>query len=199
MSITKTAIKNNRTTAVLLAVLLFAGVGAYMSLPRAMDPGFIIRVAQIQTIFPGASPERVETLITDKLEKAIQEIPQLDFVSSQSKAGVSVIFVNIKPKYSNLRPIWDDLRRKVAKVELPDDVIGPIVNDEFGDTFGIVLGITGDGYDYAELKTVADDLRDEILRFPDTAKVQVLGAQEERVFIEYNNARLAQLGRRPTS
>jgi len=194
MSITQSAIRNNRTTLVALAVVVLAGLGAYRSLPRAMDPGFIIRTAQITTVFPGASPQRVEMLVTDKIEKAVQEIPQLDFVSSQSKAGVSVVFVNIKEKYKELRPIWDDLRRKMEQVELPDSVLPPDVNDEFGDTFGIILGLTGDGYSYAELKDVADDIRDEILRFPEAAKVQILGAQEERVFIEYNNARLAQLG-----
>ncbi len=110
------------------------------------------------TYFPGASPERVEQLVTDKLEKVIQEIPELDFVQSISKTGVSQIFVNIKESYKKMRPIWDDLRRKVQKAEyeLPDGIIGPDVNDEFGDVFGIIITVTGAGYSYAELKEIAD-------------------------------------------
>ena len=113
MSFTRAAIDKNRVTFVILAVLVVAGIQAYLGMPQSEDPGFIIRTAMVQTIFPGASPERVEQLVTDKLEKAIQEIPQLDSVTSQSKTGVSIIMVNILESYKEMRPIWDDLRRKV--------------------------------------------------------------------------------------
>jgi multidrug efflux pump subunit AcrB len=98
-----------------------------------------------------------------------------------------------------MRPIWDSLRRKVTDVspQLPDGVIGPFVNDEFGDVFGTVIGITGDGFDYAELKEVADEVRDELLLISDVAKVDVYGDQQERIFVEYNNARLSELGLSP--
>jgi multidrug efflux pump subunit AcrB len=154
----------------------------------------------VTTYFPGASPERVEQLVTDKLEKAIQEIPELDFLTSQSKSGVSVIFVNIKESYTEMRPIWDDLRRKVdrAKGDLPENVNGPFVNDDFGDVFGIVIALTGDGYTYAELKEIADDVRSELLFLEDVAKVDIHGIQDERIHVEYNNARLAELGLSPT-
>jgi len=196
---TRAAIEKNRITAVVLLVVLVAGLDAYRKMPRAEDPGFIIRAAQVTTYFPGASPERIEQLVTDKLEKAIQEIPELDFVASQSKTGVSVITVNIQERYRVLHPIWDSLRRKVDRVRpsLPDGVIGPTVNDEFGDVFGTLVTLTGEGFSYAELKEVADDVRDELLRIPDTAKVQIHGAQEERIFVEYNTARLAELGLSP--
>jgi multidrug efflux pump subunit AcrB len=168
-------------------------------MPQSEDPGFIIRVALVVTYFPGASPERVEQLVTDRLEKAIQEIPELDFLSSESKTGVSLIYVNVKESYTEMRPIWDDLRRKVDRVraDLPDGVIGPIVNDEFGDVFGIIIALTGEGYTYAELKGVADDVRNELLLIDEAAKVEIQGAQEERVFVEYNNARLAEFGLSP--
>jgi multidrug efflux pump subunit AcrB len=168
-------------------------------MPRNEDPGFLIRTATVLTYFPGASPERIEQLITDKLEKTIQEMPELDTVRSESKTGVSVIWVDIKESHKNLQPIWDKLRRKAekAKPDIPEETIGPFVNDEFGDVFGIILTITGEGYSYAELKDVADEVRDELLLIGDVAKVEIYGAQEEQIFAEYNNARLAELGISP--
>ncbi|MGD8845487.1 MAG: efflux RND transporter permease subunit [Desulfobacteraceae bacterium] len=199
MNITSAAIENNRVTLVSLIVVLFAGISAYYNMPRAEDPGFIIRAAQVITYLPGASPQRVEELVSDRLEEAIQEIPELDFVQSTSKTGLSVVVVNIKQRYDQMRPIWDSLRRKMesAARDLPEGVIGPIVNDEFGDVFGIVIGLTGEGYTYAELKEVADDVRNELLLIEDAAKVEIHGAQEERIFIEYNNARLGEIGLSP--
>ena len=195
MSLTASAIEKNRITLVALAAIFIGGLAAYGGMSRAEDPGFIIRTATVTTLFPGASPERVEQLVTDRLEKTIQEIPQIDFISSRSKVGLSIIFVNIREEFRVMRPIWDDLRRKVEKAapDLPPGIVGPIVDDEFGDVYGTILAVTGDGYSYAELKEVADDVRDELLRLPDVAKVDIHGAQEERVFVEYNNARLAEL------
>ncbi len=199
MSLTRAAIANNRVTFAVLAVILVAGIQAYSGMPQSEDPGFTIRTAMVITYFPGASPERVEQLVTDKLEKAIQEIPQVDVINSQSKNGVSIIVVDIQERYRAMRPIWDDLRRKVnrAAADLPDGVIGPNVNDEFGDVFGTVVNLTGDGYTAAELKDIADEVRDELLLIDEVAKVEIHGAQEERVFVEYNNARLAELGLSP--
>ncbi|NKB71869.1 MAG: MMPL family transporter [Candidatus Latescibacteria bacterium] len=196
MNITGAAIDKNRVTAVALLVVILAGYSAYQEMPRDEDPGFIIRVAQVMTFFPGASPERVELLVSDKLEKAIMEIPQLDFVSSTSRTGVSLVFANIQESEQEMRPIWDDLRRKIERAgrDLPEGIIGPFVNDEFGDVFGTILTITGEGFTYAELKKVADQVRNELLKIPEAAKVEIHGAQEERVFIEYNHARLAELG-----
>jgi multidrug efflux pump len=197
--LTKFAIENNRITAVTLLIIFLAGLSSFQKLPRNEDPGFIIRTALVMTYFPGASPERVEQLVTDKLEKSIQEIPELDFVRSESKTGVSMIYVNILETQRKMRPIWDNLRRKVDKAaqDLPEGVRGPFVNDEFGDVFGIVLTITGDGFNYRDIKDVADDVRDELLRQSEVAKVDIYGDQEERIFLEYNNARLSELGVSP--
>lgn len=184
----------------LLVVILFFGFSAYQKMPKDYDPGFTIRMAQVITYFPGASPERVELLVTDKLEKEIQEIPELDFVSSESRTGISIISVNIKERYKNMRPIWDNLRRKIdaVKDELPNEAQAPIVNDEFGDVFGIVIGLTAEGYTNREMKEIADKAKDDLLRLSEAAKVDIFGAQEERVFIEYNNAQLAELGLSPS-
>ncbi|OUR83896.1 acriflavine resistance protein B [Colwellia psychrerythraea] len=200
MNITRMAITNNRTTFMLLVVIIFFGVNAYKNMPKDYDPGFIIRTAQVITQFPGASPQRVEVLITDKLERIIQELPELDFVKSESRTGISIISVNIKESYRDLHPIWDNLRRKIeaAQVELPPESQPSVVNDEFGDVFGIVIGLTGEGYDYRELKDIADQTRDAMLRLSETAKVQVFGEQQEHIFLEYDNAHLASLGISPS-
>ncbi|MCP4155097.1 MAG: efflux RND transporter permease subunit [bacterium] len=199
MDITRFSIEKNRITITVLIVLLMGGLLAYKSLPRAEDPGFIIRVALVQTFFPGASPKRVEMLVTDKIEKVIQEMPELKSVTSKSRNGFSLIFAEFKAEYKNMQPIFDKLRRKVnkAKADLPDGIVGPFVNDEFGDVYGIVISLTGEGYSYAELKEVADQVRDEFLLLEDAAKVEIHGAQEERIFVEYNNARLSELGVSP--
>ncbi len=199
MNITKIALNNRITTVVALVVALFIGVNAYRAMPRDEDPGFIIRFAQVTTYYPGANPERMEMLISDRIEKVIQEMPELKSVTSTNRTGVSIIMVQLKAEHRELQPIWDKLRRKVDKVrpDLPDGVIGPTVNDEFGDVFGIVAALTGDGYSYAELKLIADEIRDELLLLPDVAKVNIHGAQEERVFVEYDDAKLAQLGLSP--
>jgi multidrug efflux pump len=184
----------------LLLVIIFFGFSSYKEMPKDYDPGFIIRTAQIITNFPGASPERVELLVTDKIEKVIQELPELDFVSSESRTGVSIISANIKESYTHLRPIWDNLRRKIDSVQksLPAEAQTSIVNDEFGDVYGIVIGLTAEGFSYQEMKTIADQVKDDLLRLSESAKVNVYGEQEERIFIEYDNARLAELGISPS-
>ncbi len=199
MDITRLALEKRRIAWTALVIVLAAGAMAYGGMPRDEDPGFIIRTARITTMFPGASPERVELLVTDKLEKAIQEMPEVDFITSESKTGISIITVDVLQSYSVMRPIWDDLRRKVedAQADLPDGVVGPFVNDEFGDVFGIVIMLTGEGFTYAELRDVADEARDEFLLIDEAAKVELAGIQEERIFVEYNNARLAEVGLSP--
>jgi len=196
MNITKLAINNNRVTYSILVVILFLGMISYNQMSREDMPPFTWRVATIVTSFPGASPERVEMLISDKIEKVIQEIPEVDFITSESRTGISVVVVAIKESESEMRPIFDEIRRKVddMKYELPSGIYGPEVNDELGDVFGIVVGLTGEGFSYAELKDVADDIRDGIIKIPNAAKVDIVGEQEERVFIDYNNAKLAELG-----
>jgi multidrug efflux pump subunit AcrB len=199
MDITQFAIEKKRITFAALFIIAVTGFMTFRTMPRAEDPGFIIRTALVQTFFPGASPERVEQLVTDKLEKIIQEMPEIKFLQSESRPGLSLVFVNIKGEYKDMRPIWDSLRRKVerARSELPSGITGPIVNDEFGDVFGTMITLTGEGYTYAELKEIADDVRNELLLIEEVAKVDIAGAQEERVFVEFNNARLAELGISP--
>ncbi len=199
MTLTRLAIENNRVTWVVLAVIVLAGLQAFVNMPRAYDPGFIIRTAQVVTYFPGAAAERVEALVSSPIEEVVKELPELDFVQSESRNGVSIVSVNIRESYSEMRPIWDNLRRKIDSIanELPEGVSVPEVNDDFGDVYGIVVGLTGEGFTFSELDMIADEIKAVFLQIQDTAKVEILGIQEERVFVEYNNARLADLGLSP--
>ena len=200
MDITRLAIRYNRFTIVALVLIALSGLISYLSLPRAKDPDVTFRLARITTLFPGASPERVEELITEKVEDAVQSLSELDYVSSTSKTGVSVVMVSIQQKYFDLQPIWDKMRNEVDDIRplLPEGVIGPIVDDNFGDVFGVVLGITGEGIDYATLEDIADEVRDYILLIDQVAKVELIGVQEERIFVEYNSERMTQLGISPS-
>lgn len=199
MSLTALAIRNNRVTATVLAVLLISGIGAYLGMPQRMDPGFIVRSAQIVTRFPGASPDRVEQLVTDPLEQEMQSIPELDAVVSTSRTGVSIVSVQIREEFKELRPIWDSMRRKVdaVRARLPEGIIGPDINDELGDIYPIMFSMIGDGISDREMTDVGKTIRDQLLRIQGVAKVEILGQQEERIFVEYNNAQLAQLGLSP--
>ncbi len=196
MNITKFAVEKYKITTVVLLSVIFGGIYAFFQMPQDEDPGFTVRTALIATYLPGASPKRMEELVTDKLEKRIQEIPELDYVKSISRNGTSIIFVNIKESYKNMRPIWDDLRRKVqaAKNDLPNGVYGPYVNDDFGDVYGIIVSITGDGFSYREMEKIGKEVKDEFLRIPDVAKVHLYGLQKERIFIDFNPSKIARLG-----
>ena len=199
MSLTEFALKRSRLTVVILLVILLGGISSYLSLPQSEDPAFTVRTALVRTYFPGASPERVEQLVTDKLEQKIQELPELDHISSESRTGVSLVFVEIKEKYQDMSPIWRKLRDKVddTKPYLPDGISGPYVDDDFGDVFGIMIAMTGDGFSQAELDDYAREVRKDLLLIDDIARVSIMGNQEERIFIEFSNARLAELGLSP--
>lgn len=162
-------------------------------------PPFTIRVAQVVTAFPGAGPERVESLVTDPLEQVVQELPELDYVSSESRTGVSIIRVNIRQDVpdENLQDVWDKLRRKISAIrsDLPDNISEPDVKDEgIGVVYGIMLGMENDGFSFTELKDYAETIKDDLIRLKDASRVKVMGLQEEQVFIEYDNAKLAQVG-----
>ncbi len=194
MKITTHAIEKNRITLIATFLILATGISTYFSMPRDEDPGFLIRTALVRTIFPGASPTRVEQLVTDRIETAVRQIPELEKVTSESREGVSLVFVELRDEIFDLQPVWDDLRRKVEAIEgeLPEGVSGPFVDDEFGDVFGILISVTGPGFSYRQLYDVAKRTRDELLLLPDAAKVEIYGTQEERVFLEFTNSRLAE-------
>ena len=199
MNLAEWCLKNNRTTWVVLVLIALLGVQSFLNLPRLEDPDFTIRYAQVTTVFPGASPLKVEQLVTNKIEKKLREIPELWHITSQSMTGLSVITVQAYAYLDEMKPIWDKVRNKVADVtpELPQGCQPPMVDDEYGDVFGIVVALTGDGFSYREIKDVADDVRDELLTIQDVGKVDIYGQQEERIFIEFSNARGAEAGYGP--
>lgn len=199
MNITELAIKKNRVTYVLLVVIILLGISSYNNLSRNSMPPYTVRVASVVTSFPGASPERVELLISDKIEKVIQEIPETDYISSESRTGLSVITVSLKESTPSikLQDIWDRLRRKIdnIKKDLPSGIYGPTVKDEdIGVVFGISIGLENDGFEYTELKEYAEELRDKLIKLDNAAKVEIGGIIEKPVFIKFDNAKLARLG-----
>lgn len=197
MNLAKFSIEKNRISLMVLATILILGITMYASLSRDSMPPFTIRVASVVSSFPGASPERVEQLVTDKIEKLAQELPELKDVTSTSRTGLSVVTVSLKDevKAKDMQAVWDRLRRKISAVQgLPQGVKPQLKDDGIGDVYGIVLGVTSDGYSYSEMKAYVDDIRDDIIKLPDAAKVKLGGVQEERVFVEFNNTRLKEYG-----
>ncbi|GAA6137656.1 efflux RND transporter permease subunit [Arenicella sp. 4NH20-0111] len=197
MNLAELSIKNNRITLFLLVVSLLAGISAYDSLSRDSMPPFTVKVATIVSNFPGASPERVELLVTDKIEKKAQELPELKEVSSTSRTGLSVVTVQLKDEVQahELQGIWDRLRRKVENVEgLPQGVEPELNDDDIGVTYGIAIALTSDGFSYVEMKEYADQIRDDLIKLDEAAKVELNGEQEERIYIEFDDSRLAEYG-----
>ena len=197
MNLTKFSIEKNRITYMALATVMLLGVFLYQSLPRDSMPPITIRVATIVSQFPGAGPERVEELVTDKIEKVVQELPELKEVSSTSRTGISVVSVTLKDDVTpqELQSVWDRLRRKLDVIQgLPSAVVPNLDDDGIGDVFGIVLGVTGDGFSYAQMKDYVDDIKDDLIKLDNAAKVEIGGEQDERVFVAFDDSRLKQYG-----
>jgi multidrug efflux pump subunit AcrB len=198
MNIAEYAIQKKTITLVLTVLLLGGGLFSYERLGRFEDPEFTIKESLILTYYPGALPLEVEEEVTDVIETAVQQMPQLKKVTSLSRAGQSIIIVEMKDKYDKhtLPQVWDELRRKVRDVQssLPPGVQPSIVKDDFGDVYGIFFAVTGDGYSYQEIKDYVDFLKRELLLVPGVAKIDIWGAQQEAIFVEISRARLSQLG-----
>jgi multidrug efflux pump len=185
-----------------MLALFIAGLFSYQGLGQAEDPEFTIKVMAIRTVWPGATALEVEQQVTDRLEKKLQETPWLHYLSSYSKAGESMIFVNLKDftPPEEVPEAWYQVRKKLSDIKhtLPTGVQGPFPNDEFGDTFGIIYAFTADGFSYARLRDYVDEVRLQLLRVPDVAKVDLIGLQEEKIYIEISNIKLSKLGLNPT-
>ncbi|MDC7999150.1 efflux RND transporter permease subunit [Gilvibacter sediminis] len=197
MNITQFSINKNRITFTILATIMLMGIVMYQSLPRDSMPPYTVRVASVVSFFSGASPERVEQLVTDKIEKVVQELPELKEVSSTSRTELSVVQVTLKDEVppEEMQAVWDRLRRKLNSLQgLPSGVKPDLKDDGIGEVFGLVVGITSDGFSYAEMKEYIDDIKDDLIKLPDAAKVEVGGEQEERVFVEFDNAKLKEYG-----
>lgn len=201
MNIAQFFIERRIITLVLTVVMLGSGLVAYQGLSRLEDPEFTIKEALVITPYPGASAAEVEEEVSDRLEKAVQEMGQLKRVVSKSDRGLSTLTVTIKDKYNKttLPQVWDELRRKIGDVqrELPPGTGPSLVVDDYGDVYGIFIAVTGDGYSYAELKEVADMLRRELLLVQDVGKIDIFGERTEAIYVELNRDRMSQLGVSP--
>jgi len=197
VNITKFSILQSRVVLSILVVVLLMGAKYYQNLSRDSMPPFTIRVATIVSSFPGASPERVEELVSDQIEKIAQELPELKEVNSTSRTGLSIVKVELKMdvKPDELQAVWDRLRRKLSALQtLPNNVHPQLKDEGIGEVFGIAVGLSNDGFSYKELKDYAEDLRDDLIRLDDAAKVEINGIQQERVFVEFDNDKLKAYG-----
>ena len=182
----------------LIVALGCAGIYSYLRLGQAEDPAFTFKVMVVRTLWPGATAREVEEQVTERLEKKIQEVPWFDYTRSYSKPGESMIFVLLKDftPPSEVPNAWYQARKKVADIRhtLPDGVRGPFFNDEFGDTFGTIYAFTADGYSFAELRDYVERVRNGLLGVPDVAKIDMIGDQDEKIYVEMSHRKLATLG-----
>ena len=198
MNIAELSIQKKTVTLVICFCIVLGGILSYSGLGRLEDPEFTVKNAVVITPYPGATPMEVADEVTDRIETAIQQMPQLDYVESTSRAGGSIVTVTIKDQYdkNGLPQVWDELRRKINDVQpdLPPGTLPSIVNDSFGDVYGVLIAATGKGYTYEELKEYMKVLRKELLLVDGVAKIELWGLQDEAVFVEISRARIARLG-----
>lgn len=192
------ALKHRSITIYLMILAVLAGLASYYRLGRSEDPSFIIKTMVVQAQWPGATTEETLKQVTERLERTLQETPHLDFLRSFTRAGVSTIFVNLdgKTNAQEVADTWYEVRKSVGDMRhaLPAGVLGPGFNDDFGDTFGIIYGVTADGFNHRELRDHVEVLRNKLLDVPDVSKIELLGVQDEQVYIEFSMEELANLG-----
>ncbi|HQY35256.1 MAG TPA: efflux RND transporter permease subunit [Pseudomonadota bacterium] len=192
------ALKHRSFVVFLMIAATIAGLGSYASLGRNEDPAFTFRAMVVFAAWPGATLEDTVEQVTERIERTLQETPNLDFIRSTTTAGVTTIFVNLKGSTppEQVPDIWYHVRKSVGDMRhtLPQGVVGPGFNDEFGDTFGLIYGFTADGFSQRELRDYVEDARSKLLNVPDVSKIELLGAQDETIFIEFSVKQLAGLG-----
>ncbi len=201
INLSEWALKHQQMIAFLLMLLTVAGLLAYNSLGQKEDPEFTIKTMVVQTYWPGSSAQQMADQVTDLMERKLQGVSEIDYMSTYVKPGETQIKINLREAVPPARvpDVWYQVRKKLADIHqsLPQGVQGPFFNDEFGDTFGNMYAVTGDGFDYADLRKMADAARNEFLRVADVNKVELLGKQEEKIYVEISNAKLASLGLDP--
>ncbi len=197
------ALRNQQLILFMIVLFAVAGLYAYQHLGRKEDPEFTFKSMLVQIYWPGASAREMSDQVTDKLEKKLQEVAEIDFTRSYSRAGEAQITVNLleSVKAQQVPAVWYQVRKKIddMRPQLPSDLQGPYFNDEFGDTFGNIYALTWDGFSYAEAKDFAESARYEFLQLPDVMKVSFVGEQDEKIFIEASGAKLAALGVDPSA
>ncbi len=197
-NLSKWALEHAALTRYLMVVLMVLGIASYFQLGQDEDPPFTFRAMVVRTYWPGATAQQVSEQVTDKIERTLQEVPFADKIRSYSKPGESQIIFQIKDssKPGDVPNVWYTVRKKIGDIRytLPQGVQGPFFNDEFGDVFGVIYALDAPGFNPAEVKKFADDVRQQLLRVHDVAKVELFGVQDEKIFIEIPQKRLVQLG-----
>ncbi len=201
MNPTRLAVTRVQVTLTLLFCIVVAGLLSFRSLPKAEDPGFTIRRVSIVTPFPGASPRRVEQLISAPIEEALQQIPELSSIKSTSRSGVSVVTAEIDDTLLDLNPVHNDVRAAVDDVQsdLPNDAVESKVNTDIATVFGVVFALTSEGFSHLDTVQAARGIKDAMLLLPEASRVEIFGEQDRRIALRFDHGRLARMGLTPGS
>ena len=198
INLSEWALKQRSLVVYLMLVVVIAGVASYFRLGRSEDPAFVIKTMVVSAAWPGATLEDTLNQVTERIERQLEETPNLDFLRSFTRPGVTTIFVNLTGDTSaaKVHDTWYQVRNLVAdiRLRLPPGVVGPVFNDRFGDTFGIIYGFTSDGFTHRELRDHVEQIRSKLLLVPDVSKIEIIGAQDEKIFVEFSVKELANLG-----
>ena len=197
-NLSRWAIEHEPLTRFLMIVLMLLGAASYFQLGQDEDPPFTFRAMVVRAYWPGATTQQMAEQVTDKLERTLQDVPYADIIRSYSKPGESQIIFQIQDhaRGQEVANVWYQVRKKIGDMRgtLPQGVVGPFFNDDFGDVYGVIYALQAPGFSHTEARDFADEVRQRLLRVPDVAKVELFGVQEEKLYIEISQQRLAQLG-----
>jgi len=192
------ALKHRSFIVFAMLAITIAGITSYYGLGRSEDPAFTFRTMVVQAAWPGATLDDTLNQVTERLERKLQETNELDYLRSYTGPGLTTIFVNLKGSTSpsEVPDIWYQVRKNIGDIQrtLPSGVVGPGFNGDFGDTYGLIYGFTADGFTHRELRDHIEDIRSRLLQVPDVSKIEILGAQDEHIFVEFSTQVLAGLG-----
>jgi multidrug efflux pump len=198
INLSAAAIKHKQLTLFFILAIAIAGFFAYFKLGQREDPDFTFRAINVRTLWPGATSQQVDDQLTNRIEKKLQELPYFKRTQSYSKSGESLIILELldtAPRVE-VQQIWYQARKKINDIRhtLPQEAIGPFFNDEFGDVFGSIYAFTGDGFNLSELRDKLEDVRQSLLRIKDVSKVELIGVQDDKIYVEIGNTKLAAFG-----
>jgi multidrug efflux pump subunit AcrB len=194
-NLSRWALEHKSVVVYLMLIVALAGIFEYRPLGRDEDPPFTIQTMVVKTLWPGATTLETMQQVTDRIEKKLEELPNIDYQKSYTKPGESVLFVYLKDstRAADVPDLWYQVRKKIGDVKqtLPQGVQGPFFNDEFGDTYALIFALTSDGFSHRELRDYAERLRAELLGVADVAKIDLLGSQDEKIYLEFSTQQLA--------
>lgn len=198
LNLSEWALKHRSFIIYWMIAFVVAGTAAFIGLGRNEDPAITIKTMIVHAVWPGANIDDTLSQLTERLERKIQEIPEVDNIRSETGAGSTTLFVTLKDEITSkeVPDIWYEVRKGVGDIRftLPQGVVGPFFNDDFGDTYGIIYGFTADGFTHRELRDYVEDARSQLLHVPDVSKIEIIGAQDEKIYVEFSTKQLAGLG-----